>query len=70
MAEPIDPSDVRHRVIDELGNLPAELHLDALHAIDHGQVEVDLSEPDVVRIVLGDRVVIDVPTSQWYRPDR
>lgn len=67
MADSIDPSDVRHRVIDELKHLPPDVHLDALHAIDHGEVEVDLSEPDVVRIVLGDRVVIDVPTSRWHR---
>lgn len=70
MAEPIDPSDVRHRVIDELGHLPPDVHLDALHSIDHGDVEVDLSEPDVVRVVLGGRIVIDVPTSEWHRTDR
>jgi len=66
---PIDPSDVRHRVIEELAHLPPEQHLDALHAIDQGDVEVDLSDPEVVRVVVGDRFTIDVPLSEWHRSD-
>lgn len=62
---PIDPSDVRHRVIEELGHLGPEQHLDALHAIDHGEVEVDLSDPEVVRVVLGRRVEITLPVEEW-----
>ena len=66
---PIDPSDVRHRVIEELSHLPPEEHLDALHAIDHGDVEVDVSDPEVVRVVVG-RFTIDVPVSEWHCTDR
>jgi hypothetical protein len=65
---PIDPSDVRARVLRELAELPLETHLEALKAIDHGHVEIDLSEPGVVRIVVAERLTIEVPVEEWHDP--
>ena len=62
MAErPIDPTDVRERVLHELAALPPEQHLEALTAIDQGDVRLDLTDPEVVRVVLGDRWTIELP---------
>jgi hypothetical protein len=64
-ARSTDPSTVRQRVIDQLARLPPDEHLDALHAIDAGEVYIDVTDPRVIRIELAGRWIFEVPAVEW-----
>ena len=66
-ARRIDPSLIRERVIRLLAALPPDDHLDALHAIDAGHVHIDLTDPEVIRLVLGERWTFELPIREWHQ---
>lgn len=57
----IDPSVLRSHVLRYLAHLSPDEHLAALHAIDHGDVELDLTGPRTVPVVLAGRWAMEVP---------
>lgn len=57
----IEPSDVRERVLEQLARLPRDEHLQALHAIDAGDIELDLTAPTVVGVEVAGRWRFEVP---------
>lgn len=66
-ARRIDPSRVRARVIRLLSDLPPDDHLDVLHAIDAGDVQIDLTDPDTIRVVVRERWTFELPTREWHQ---
>lgn len=68
MSDPlIDPSALLESVRHKLAELPHDEHLAALHAIDHGNIRIDLTDPSTVQVVLGERWTIEVPLSGGER---
>jgi hypothetical protein len=47
-------------VIEQLATLPPDEHLAALHAIDAGDIVLDLTDPDTVRVDLAGRWTFQV----------
>lgn len=56
---PLDPDRLRTSVLDALHALPGEVELEALHAVERGEIEID-DDPagDELHIQIGDVTVV------------
>lgn len=61
MERHLEPSMLRARVIDALAGLPPAEHLDVLRALDHGEIEIVLTDPATVQVVVHDDLTIEIP---------
>jgi len=65
-ARRIDPSRVRARVIRLLAELSPDDHIEALHAIDAGEVQIDLTDPDTICVVIGRQWTFELSAREWH----
>jgi len=70
MAEPrFDDEALRRRLLAALAELPDDEHLDALHAIDHGDYDLVLTDPAYVVVEVTDRLTVTIPLRELLVSD-